>query len=507
MATTFVLENMDAHFKHSTGRKIILNDIRLFSSESEIVNRSIYTTYDTEVLSTVPQCDCGHTKGTLRLGDICRQCDTPVSDPMEVKDPLLWLQAIDNVKLINPGYWERFRLLLSNKDIDWLRWICDSRYNPAGTPPPHVQGIANIIGQRRLSNFIKFFPNIIAYLKEQPKYKKDIEKQYNLDRLLSLFLNNPEVVFCDHLPIVNKRLFVMESTQKGRYINLSVSDVIEVVVNWIKVNNDLKEDMLTPENRQRKVESATVAAISRLANQYYNYFNKYLVFKQGTFRKHVYGARSHFTFRTVIVNIKGKHRYNQCEVPWAVGVTAFRPHLINKLVLKHGYTCEEASTLLFDVSKRYHPLIDKLLQELIAESPYELGIPVLAQRNPSLLQGSAQRIFICKFKTDPQDKSTGFSCKIVTAPNADYDGDELNFTILLDIHIAELARTFDPHWTVPGVHAPYEISGNLSLLKPSTAILNSCLRDSSEDPENDTIYDSLTKLLVEVDLDLTKGIT
>lgn len=49
---------------------------------------------------------------------------------------------------------------------------------------------------------------------------------------------------------------------------------------------------------------------------------------------------------------------------------------------------------------------------------------------PSLHQGSAQRVFIRKFKTDPMDYTISMSILITAAANADFDGDKLLSAIL-----------------------------------------------------------------------------
>jgi hypothetical protein len=41
---------------------------------------------------------------------------------------------------------------------------------------------------------------------------------------------------------------------------------------------------------------------------------------------------------------------------------------------------------------------------------------------PSLLQGSAIRVSISRFKTDPSDHTIGLSIQVVKSLNADFDG-------------------------------------------------------------------------------------
>jgi hypothetical protein len=73
----------------------------------------------------------------------------------------------------------------------------------------------------------------------------------------------------------------------------------------------------------------------------------------------------------------------------------------------------------------------------------------------------------------------------------DYDGDELNFTILLDNLLAEEFKTFDPFYNIPDTSKPYSVSGNLTLLSPANNILAQCLLDTREDVAGDTIVKQL----------------
>ena len=71
--------------------------------------------------------------------------------------------------------------------------------------------------------------------------------------------------------------------------------------------------------------------------------------------------------------------------------------------------------------------------------------------------------------------------------------DELNFSILLDNKMAELAMVYEPHYNVPDLGI-YSISGNLNL--PSTSCLTLCNYLSKKEPEVDNceIYSALSKM-------------
>jgi len=368
--------NLDSYYRRTTGNKIIVNDLSYFKVDDiELINSSLMTIYDTDTMSTVPTCDCGNYTGNYLVDRECPECGSLCKDPTSIVEPLLWLKSLTaDIKFLNPGFWLMFKTVL-NKKIDYLRWLSDPKYNPPIEPPIYITGIKDTVmgGVRSYDVMVENIPNIITYLLSHAKFK-DPDKQETLITLLKIYNSDKQDLFTEFIPIVNKKLFVMENTNKGKYTNLAVAEIIDVIMSWVKTVSESKLN-------RKKMLVTTAVVISKLSILYYDYFENYVVKKIGIFRKHVYGARSHFTFRAVITSISGRHQHDQIFVPKAIGVTAFRPHLLNKLVKKYGYTFKKASKLLFNAVKNDYEIIDKLLEELIAESPYDKGIPVLATRN------------------------------------------------------------------------------------------------------------------------------
>jgi hypothetical protein len=276
---------------------------------------------------------------------------------------------------MNPAFWEMFRNFMDKK-IDYLRWLCDIRYNPPVQELPNfIIGVRDQVlgGKRDYAHTMANLENIFLYLQDHSKFKVD-NKQEELKAFIEMYKHQQDCIFSRYLPIVNKKLFVMENTTKGRFTSLAVSDVLDVVLTWIKASNQY--------DRQPNLQlssTATAQAISKLADLYERYLDNYVLKKPGMFRKHVFGARSHFTVRSVITSRPGRHRHDEILIPWCIATTAFRPHILNKLK-KRGYTYKQSNALLYACVKRYDPVIDEILNELIKESPTG-RIAVLAHRN------------------------------------------------------------------------------------------------------------------------------
>jgi len=371
MAVVQKLLDLDSYYKVTTGAKIILNDLDPFDIDDiETINNSLMTVYDSDVISTVPTCDCGATKVRYMLGRECPECSTIVADPQEQTDPVMWLKHLDSMPgFINPSYWLMLKSLLSTK-IDYIRWLTDTSYNPPIEVPSHIHGCLEIIGSRDYSNFVHNIDKVLIYLSTLSKFK-DPNTLYSINVLLDMYKNQSNKVFSTYLPVVNKKLFVMENTSKGKFTNLAVSGMIDIIMLWVKASSS--------ELSTKRKSNMTASMLSKMSILYKDHFKDYVSGKIGIFRKHVYSARSHFTFRAVISSIAGRHNYDEIHVPWSIGVTAFRPHIVNKL-FKMGYKYKDINSMMFRAVKLYMPIIDEILQSLIAEAPGG-KLYVIEQRN------------------------------------------------------------------------------------------------------------------------------
>jgi DNA-directed RNA polymerase beta' subunit len=402
-------KNLDEYF-HTTSRKLLLNNFSHLETDPNELIKLLYTKYEEEI-TLIPQCECGYYKGAYLLGKTCPRCGTTVIKTFDEIKPILWVEKFkEDLPFLNTHFWTELRYLL-NRKLDCVRWLSDTNYNPPGIPP-FMHTIKELIGGRGYKNMINNIDKILLYIKNNSAFKAS-EKDKKATRLLELYRKNKDKLFSRFLPMINKRLFVMEVTNKGNYSNKALANVIDIALYAIKLANT--------DSNSKKVENGTAALISKTSDLFNKYVKDMLAGKKGMVRKHIYGSRSHFTFRAVITSMPTAYDYDELWIPWSIGVTAFRPHLLNKL-MKRGYSYKEASKLLFNAVNKYYPIIDELLQELIKESPYK-GVPILFNRNPSLASGSLQLEYITRFKTDVRDRTISLNMLVAKSYNADFDGD------------------------------------------------------------------------------------
>jgi hypothetical protein len=467
---------------------IIVNDLPDISeADREKNDKLIFTKYDlinSDLLSNIPSCECGNTVGVDKLGDgmdikavVCPDCHTEVKAlHQQDLEPLLWLRAPEGVRaIINPIIWT----MLSGKNgfeksnYDVIRWICDTTYKPqAIKEPPVIDFIRKSGIPRGYNNFVENFDAIMDFMFNLKFYSKK-----KLAPLKALLKEYRHTVFSQHLPLPNRSLLVLEETNHGTYVDPTAPIAVNAIRMMVGIDSALSIHSL------RVKENRTIKMIIETASFYDENSRTVLAKKEGIFRKHIFGTRSHFSGRAVISSLTDNHRYDEIHLPWGMSVGMFELHLKNKL-LKEGMTPWDADAFLAEHTQKYHPKLDEMFQQIIARSPIGGGIPCVLQRNPSLARSSAQAMFITKVKTDVNVPTISMSILAVVGFNADFDGDQLNLTLSLDLVTANELYRLAPHQSTFDLNAPRTVSRNLSMPKTVIATISNWLGwDQPETPD------------------------
>lgn len=415
MAISEELVNFNKLFNQLKHPPMIINDIVETSEEEKSTLKNlVFTKYDSDVMKNIPSCDCGSITGEYNIGVMCNNCDTLVISSVDKElEPILWVRAPKGVKaLINPAIWIMLTDKFSKAKFDTIQWITDTTYRTGPSDGVIIAELTEAGITRGYNNFIDNFYEIIAKLCELKSFSNKYRGTNDL--LLKLIAENKDHVFSQYLPLVNRTLLVIESTTVGTYVDPFVPTAIDAILTVASIDSpDSNHSLRVKENRTAKF-------LSGLSSYYKNFAKNNLGRKTGNFRQHVYGSRSHFSFRAVVTSLTDAHAYDEIHIPWSIAITIFRYHLINKLI-KRGYTVNQAIFLINAHAKIFHPLLDEIFKELIDESPRK-GIDVTINRNPSLVRGSIQRVRVTKVKTDIGDNTVSFSILIVTPLNGDFDG-------------------------------------------------------------------------------------
>lgn len=366
----------------SVGPIVYVNEFDITDPQAkEQLGQYLYTHYEGDTLSVVPQCYCGSVKGSFNVGVRCSRCNEVVQTVTERPlESVLWIKPPTGVEVfINPTVWVMFSKRLTHSGVNMFRWLVDPTMS---VPEDKWEKISkDFLNEERyprgLNAFYHHFDQILNHLKEDKLFSGDRQK---VERFIQFVQRYRNQVFAHALPIPAKQNFITEKAVTETYVDEVMKHAVDAILTVSQT-----EHAVVPLSH-RRVMGKAVKANEMLARYYDQYIQKHMVGKKGWFRKNLFGSRLPFTARAVIVSISGPHRYDAVELPWTLSIGLFKLHLAAKL-LHRNYTPVDALRLINENALQYHPLIDELFQELVREGNLGCGCAILLNRNPSLLRG------------------------------------------------------------------------------------------------------------------------
>lgn len=402
---------------------MILNDFDDTSiDQKDRLNKIIYTIRG-DVFSNVPQCECGNPdiKGRYNIGVICPKCGTPVVEQMATTlEPLTWIRAPKGIApFMNPKVWYMLTqaFIVKKTKFSIIHYLADPTYNPETRTEIdewHAKFLyeleQNGINGRGWNYFVSNFDRIIEVIFNNQIFKKSAKSYDEYRPLYELIQTHRSIIFTNYLPIPNRSLLLIEENESGMYRDKDMDLMLDAIRNMVGI--DLFEKRYSP----RVKENRTVRTVD-LLSRYYAEFERMNAKKEGIWRRHIFSNRSPFTARGVISSITDEHNYDEIQYPWGIAVAQLKYHIHNKL-FKKTFNVNKQLQYLNRYSLEYHKDLDDIFKELIDECPYP-GIPVNFTRNPVLLIGSTQTLYMSKVKTDINDTTIGLSILVVKPYNAD----------------------------------------------------------------------------------------
>lgn len=455
--------DLDEMFRTLETPPIILNNQEILTQEGrEAFDRLLYTQYTEDSLSPTPSCQCGNIRGRYKLGVLCTSCLTNVEEPIKTEiDPLVWMAPPKRIRyLMPPMIWYMLTDKIKATGCSFVKWMTDPNYRPTGHLPPRLPWMLEQGHRRGYNYFVKNFDQVLKDLVFGDGRKKPNPTHVHL---YELCMENRDKLFVKHIPIPSKVAFVIEESAGRRWADKTMNLAIDAVRRMQETEQAIDTLSL------RSIESRITKILDSMGEFYYEFLRKNWDGKTKIFRKHIFGARLHFTARAVITSLTVAHNKSELHFPWAMSLQLLKIHVANKLI-QRGHSAESALSMINGHAYVYHPVIDEIFQELIRESKY-MGLPVIFQRNPTLSRASAQLLFVTKIKPNPADNTISNSVIAIAGSNADYDGDQMNVTLLESNDLVERFKRLDPSYNVMSFNSPHELSSNLKMPAPVIATI------------------------------------
>ena len=460
------LFDLDEKFSNLSFVPFIGNNFNLDSEEDKNkFNELVYTHYDGESLKLTPSCECGRIKAEYRIGELCDHCGTVCSSKYSGEpQSLIWIIVPPGVeKFIKPVVWIMLSTYYRERGVDVIRWLCDPHYRANKRLPDSINHLISKNHQRSYNYFIKNFFQIIDDLSIRPNGR--ILKKHKA--IYELIQQNKEDLFCKALPVPSKTVLVLEKNRGARYFDKNLYPAIDAVLLAAELGN------MGADVPMKKVELKVVNIITKLAEFFSNFSAKILTGKTGSFRKHYFAGRLHFSARQVITSQHEPHQADELTIPWTAAVKLFTEHLRSKMLKPpYNYGINKITDLLRFATNNYDETIDKLLNEIIlTDTPYK-GFPCLFSRPPILTRGSIQFFYITDYIRDPGINTIRISPLVLVMPNADFDGDAMHVTLLLDGAMHDAFKVLAPTFTILDPDNPNSLSGAIKMPAPVIGTVN-----------------------------------
>lgn len=469
MSISFKLRGFDQLFENTHTDKLIVNEHDGSDIEvKDYIDSLLMNNITTEKLSLIPTCLCGELRGHYYVGNRCpnEDCNTIVKSPIEEQlTYLVWIRQPKNVgKLISPFFLHNLltRYRITSPAVNLVEYIMVSNFQVKGRNMRNYDKIEKLDYllknndiPRGYNSFVDNYEKIIEILEMNFARTGTIKDK---KEFIDWAISKKDQVFSGYIPVVNKSLFVLDTGNKGTFIDRSMLTMLSGVRRMTGI--DLYQH--SPANVQNK----TARFLCEFARFYNSYFKDMIFQKSGLIRKHVTRARSHFTIRAVVSSLTTPHQPEDLLLPWSAATGIFREHILAAL-LARGYTYKASLDHLMLHIEKYSPLLDEIFKEILADKVAHgevvPGEVTSTSRNPIIRRASFQFTRPVAVKTDPDDKTVSISYLLSPGFNMDFDGDMLHFTLMNTDKLRRGLERFKLHNSILSLNSPNEFSDVLAI--------------------------------------------
>lgn len=427
----------------------------------ELIDDMLLTNLSNEDLSLVPSCQCGEFKGYQYSGEYCESCNTIVKSILDEEiDFKVWVrQPIRVQRLIQP--WFLYILLnrykVTKPSVNLVEYIIRTNYRITGPKIANMDQIerldymlANRGISRGYNSFVENFNEIIEIL--ELNYCRTGRKQDKLNFVEWARSVFPQML-SGYIPVLNKSLFILDASDGVRYMNRDMT----VIVNAVRRMTGIDIRGLTDNN----IQNRTAKFLVDFANFYADYFKSKLFKKYSLIRQNTIRTRSHFTLRAVVSSRTDRHQPNELLFPWSASTSVFKMHIMSGLIAR-GYSYKDAQDHLSEHVNVYSPIIDEIFNDIVNGKD---KVPVMSVRNPSQGRGSILSTVLTGIKKDPDDNTVTISYQNSPSTNMDFDGDMLQFTLIMTNKAKRHLDKFETHNNILSSKKPNQFGGNMSYPK------------------------------------------
>lgn len=396
------LIDLDEAFNSNPNRVVVNNDVLVSNKLSKEINDVIFSKSDGE-LGFVPHCQCGHTSGLAKEGLTCPLCNTVCSSQfVNSLTQNAWLSIPDQFPpVLHPVFYlilrkwtcanrknkkqDSFDALKRNgknkseSDTSIIDCILDPRADLPDDLVPyltrHGEDIRKCRGFSYFHEHADEIINILAY--EYPR----TAKKATTPSVIAFIKHYRPLMFIRHIPILHNSLHLLKSNGDTlKYTDNTSKYILTAIVDLSLSTFKLHSAHITT----YRMNTTLYKIYSLIHSYHYALIREKLGRKHALLRKHVFGSRTHFSARSVVTPHDKVLPFDELILPWKMTVNLLKLQILNLLMHRRKMLLEEALTKFLNALVQYDPVIDEVIQTIIAEFPGG-RMPVAVGRNPKYL--------------------------------------------------------------------------------------------------------------------------
>jgi hypothetical protein len=420
--------DFDKLFADSPNAKIINNESLLANKVSKEMTDAIYSNVDGD-LGFVPTCECGNIRGVTKVGLECPICGTKCESKfIDSLEHVSWIAIPEHMPPVLHPIWyfiladltnlgkssatsedDKARLPSNNKSI--LDFMLNSELkkdkdNKTELPEDYLPFV-------RGRGFQYFFDHVDEILDDwlynyQKTAKKPLAKY-----VIEFREKYRDKMFTRKLPIMHNSLHPV--TSNGATLNYVDSSSVKALTAAINLSAEVYREHSTTVTERRK-DRELFNAYMNVIDYYFEVITKKIAQKEGILRKHNFGSRIHFSFRTVVHPQEKVLPMDEIILPWGIMVNGLKLPILNFLINRMRMAPEAAYNKVMTALTCYDPEVDQCIATFIDECPLH-KLPIVIGRNPTLNYGSIMLLYVKEYRKNPEDETLAINASIVSMAN------------------------------------------------------------------------------------------
>jgi DNA-directed RNA polymerase beta' subunit len=380
-------------------------------------------------------CTCGEMKGKVFEDEVCPICGTKIIYRDVDLKKFGWI-ILDNKKIIHPIMYQKLEQAFGSNIFHQIitydkKVLLDGQLANKESADTPFYGIGLIEFRERFDEIFSFY---------WAKHRKN--KNSKREDLFTEIAESRDIIFTSCIPVYNSVLRVI-SYRDDNFCYTTVDKKYNAIFSSVKLLNDKeyyekRRKKWTREEKERMGIPNIMSALQKRLMDLWSLIQDQLEHKHGFIRSEVTSGMINFTSRCEIIP-NPELKADEIIINYMAFMELYKFEIIGCLMKSTGMPESSAFTTWFYGRVEYSEQIFYIMKYLVKK----IKPIVTVHRNPVINYGSMVSLKIVDIDPDWAQYTISISDHILTAANADFDGDT---TCVTSIKTKKLAKMFDKYY-------------------------------------------------------------